>query len=224
MFDRISEVIYLRNYKAISKEKALGISIVVTLLVMVLEITYSFISHSLMLFSDGIHMFTHALSLIITLLSIIIAKKTKKKVVELFAVTINGLMLFYFGLYIFMESLERLSNPMMIDLRYTLYIAFIGLIVNVFTALLLNQSGIEDLNTKSAFAHMIADTLMSISIVFGAVVIYFTQWYFIDALLSIIVSVLIMKWAFDLMKQIIQVLKVIGPEDRAIHTSSEKSN
>lgn len=191
---------FLKNVKAISKEKALIISISITLMVMVLEIAFSFIANSLMLFSDGIHMFTHALSLIITLISMVIAKKTKNKSVELIAVTINGMMLFYFGIYIFFESIDRLLEPKMIQLSYTMAVAVIGLVVNVFTAVLLNQSGIEDLNTKSAFAHMVSDTLMSVSIVMGTLIIYFTKLYVIDAILSIIVSVLIIKWAVDLLR------------------------
>lgn len=200
MFDTISKAMFLKNVKAISKEKALMISISITLMVMVLEIAFSFIGNSLMLFSDGIHMFTHALSLIITLLSMVIARKTKNKSVELIAVTINGMMLFYFGIYIFFESIDRLLEPRTIQLTYTLAVAVIGLIVNVFTAVLLNQSGIEDLNTKSAFAHMVSDTLMSVSIVIGTLIIYFTKLYVIDAILSIIVSVLIIKWAVDLLR------------------------
>ena len=207
MFEKISNAIFINNLKSISKEKALIISITVTLIVMVLEIVFSFISNSLMLFSDGIHMLTHALSLFITLLSMIIAKKTKNKSVELIAVSINGMMLFYFGIYIFFESIDRLIDPRVIDLSYTLSIAFIGLVVNIFTAILLNQSGIEDLNTQSAFAHMISDTLMSISILVGAVVIYFTRLYMIDALLSIIVSVLVIKWAVDLLRNVAVILK-----------------
>lgn len=200
MFDTISKAMFLKNVKAISKEKALIISISITLMVMVLEIAFSFIANSLMLFSDGIHMFTHALSLIITLISMVIAKKTKNKSVELIAVTINGMMLFYFGIYIFFESIDRLLEPKMIQLSYTMAVAVIGLVVNVFTAVLLNQSGIEDLNTKSAFAHMVSDTLMSVSIVMGTLIIYFTKLYVIDAILSIIVSVLIIKWAVDLLR------------------------
>jgi Co/Zn/Cd efflux system component len=50
-----------------------------------------------MLFSDGVHLFTDRLSLIIMLLSTIIAKKTKNKPVELVVVAIKGLTLFYFG-------------------------------------------------------------------------------------------------------------------------------
>jgi cobalt-zinc-cadmium efflux system protein len=223
MFERISKQLFLPNVKSITKEKALTISIIITLVVMFLEIVFSFISHSLMLFSDGIHMLTHALSLIITLLSIIISKKTKNKSVELVAVTINGLTLFYFGAYIFIESFERLSNPEVIDLSYTLLIAFIGLIVNVFTALLLNQTGIEDLNTKSAFAHMIADTLMSVSILVGAVLIYFTGWYIIDAILSIVVSLLVMKWAFDLLRQIARVLREYTPMPFFYEENSENN-
>ena len=145
-------------------------------------------------------MFTHALALIITLLSMLIARKTKNKSVELIAVTINGMILFYFGIYIFFESIDRLLEPRMIQLTYTLAVAIIGLIVNVFTALLLNLSGIEDLNTRSAFAHVVSVTLMSVSIVIGTLIIYFTKLYVIDAILSIVVSVLIIKWAVDLLR------------------------
>ncbi len=225
MFEKISTALFIPHLKRISKEKALIISIAITLAVMVLEIVYSFIANSLMLFSDGIHMLTHALSLFITLLSMIIARKTENKMVELVAVTINGMMLFYFGIYIFFESIDRLIEPRAIQLTYTLSIAFIGLVVNIFTAILLNQSGIEDLNTQSAFAHMISDTLMSISIVVGAGIIYLTKLYMIDAILSIIVSVLVIKWAVDLLRNVAVILKynignrpeIVAKKEKQLH-------
>lgn len=222
MFDTVSKTIFIKNFHKISKEKALAICIVVTLFAMILEIGFSFISHSLMLFSDGIHMLTHALSLMITLLSIIIAKRTKNKLVELVAVTINSMALFYFGIFIFFESIDRFMEPEIIDLTYTIPIAVVGLAVNIFTAVLLNQTGIEDLNTKSAFAHMISDTLLSVSVVLGTVIIYFTGLYFIDALLSIIVSVFVVKWAVDLLKSTATTLKFIESTP-LIYEQGEKS-
>ncbi len=216
MKDKVKTLTSMPIKNWLPKEKALLICIVITLMVMVLEFVFSYISHSLMLFSDGVHMFTHALSLIITLISILIAKKIKNKSVELIAVTINGMMLFYFGLFIFFESIDRIITPEPINISYTVGIACIGLVVNLFTAYLLYQSGIEDLNTKSAFAHMMADTLMSVAIVVGAGVIYFTNFYVIDALLSIIVSILVMKWAFDLLNKIARILRLTGAAKKVL--------
>ena len=197
-----------RYLNPINKEKALLWCITIAIGTMLLEFIFSYLSNSLMLFSDGVHMFTHALSLIVTLISIVIAKKTKNKVAELIAVTINGMTLFYLGIYIMFESFERLVEPAAINLNYTVSIALIGLLVNLLTAVLLYLSGLEDLSTKSAFTHMMADTFMSISIIVGAAIIYATGLFIIDPLLSGLVSILVMKWAFDLFKQLAEVLNI----------------
>ncbi len=204
----------------LSKKKALIICVVITLSVMAVEIIYSYVTKSLMLFSDGLHMLSHGLSLGISLIAIIIAAKKATKYypfgygrIEVIAALINGIGLLFFTAYIFYESALRIIDPLAINVYETLGIAILGLIVNLFTAWILYQAGLEDLNTKSAFLHLLADTFSSIAIIIGCVIINYTQWYVIDPILSIVVGVVIAKWAIGLLKEAIQLLLNKSPKN-----------
>jgi len=197
----------------LSKSAALGICVLITLTVMMVEIAASYLTNSLMLFSDGLHMLSHALSLGISLGAIFLGQQKASLSypfgwgrIEIVAALINGLGLALFTLYIFYESTLRLISPMEINVSQTLMIAILGLVVNLSTAYILNLAGLEDLNTKSAFMHLLADTFSSLAIIIGCVVISFTNWYWIDPLLSIVVGVVIAKWSYGLIRDATRIL------------------
>ena len=198
---------------SITKTNALSICVIITLVVMLVEIVASYITNSLMLFSDGLHMLSHALSLGISLVAILLAqRKTTGRYpfgwgrIEIIAALVNGFGLALFTLYIFYESIVRLISPVEINVYQTLYVAVIGLVVNLTTAWILNLAGLEDLNTKSAFLHLLADTFSSIAIVIGCVVISYTNWYHIDPILSMAVGIVIAKWSYGLIRDATRIL------------------
>lgn len=191
----------------LTKTTAIWWCIGITLVVMVLELVYSYITNSLMLFSDGLHMFSHAASLGISLSAIYIARAIHNQRVELWAALVNGVGLIFFTVYILIESWFRLIDPQVIELNTTLIVALIGLFTNLLTAYILASSGVEDLNTKSAFLHMLADTLSSVAILIGTVVILFTDWFWIDAVLSAFIALVVGKWAVGLLWQAVTRLR-----------------
>ena len=203
----IATKLFDRNYLGINKEQALLLCITITLAVMAVELIYSEITNSLMLFSDGLHMLSHAASLGISWLGIAMAKRWKNGRSELWAALINGIGLLVFTLYIFYESFERLADPSSIIVYHTLLVAILGLLVNLTTAWILGTTGIEDLNTKSAFLHMLADTFSSVAIIVGAIIIAYTDWFIIDTLLSVVVAIVVGKWAWGLIRSAVRELR-----------------
>ena len=93
-----------------------------------------------------------------------------------------------------------------------LAVAIVGLIANFISAWLLHGTSKSDLNVRSAFLHMLADTLSSIIIIIGAVVIYFTGWNIIDPILSIGIAVVILGWGWQLFKDSINILLEAAPK------------
>ena len=75
------------------------------------------------------------------------------------------------------------------------------------------QGDKENVNLKSAFIHMLNDALSSVAIIIGYIVIYYTSWYFIDILLALLVSIIIAKWAYSILKQSINTLMENSPID-----------
>lgn len=195
------------NLLQLSKPQAMWLCIAITLAVMAVEIVYSHIANSLMLFSDGLHMFSHAASLGVSLSAIYIAGRTNNGLVELWAAAANGLGLLVFTVYIFMESYFRFMNPMSIEVNGTFLVAVLGLVVNLSTAYILASTGIEDLNTRSAFLHMLADTFSSMAILGGTVVIMYTDWFWIDAILSAVVAYVVGKWSIGLLQDVLKAVR-----------------
>ncbi len=177
-------------------------------------------ANSLMLISDGLHMLSHASSLVVSLIAIYISRNlddTRKLRVEAKAALINGISLFLFIIFLLIESVERLLNPEEIAVGQLLTVALIGLFTNLLTAYILARTGVEDLNTKSAYLHMLADTFSSVAIVIGAIVIYYFDWYILDPILSIVVAGIIAKWSIGLLRDSILVLQGKAHEMKSGH-------
>ena len=201
-------------------KKVLKWALSITLITMFLEFFYGFMSNSLALISDAIHMFTHSFALIISLIAIIIASKKAPIAktfgfyrTEVLAAFINGITIVLSIIWILYEAVMRFLNPQTIDIKTAMIVAIIGLIVNIITGVILMQGDKDNINLKSAFVHMLSDALSSVAIIIGYVVIYFTQWYFIDIILAVIVACVIAKWAIDILKNSVNTLMESSPLD-----------
>jgi len=164
-------------------------------------------------------MFTHFFALGISLAAIIIASKEPCHHrtygfyrAEILAALFNSLFLFAVTAYILYEGVKRLIHPEPVLGLQMFLVAVVGLIVNVISVLILRGSEREDLNVKGAFLHMLADTVSSVVIVFGAIIIYFAHWSIIDPLLGIGISLVIFVWAWRLFKDSINVLLETAPK------------
>lgn len=202
------------------QRRALFICVVLTAAMMVVEFIAGFFTGSLMLVSDAIHMLSHASALGVSLLAVILAqKKTSEHLpfglysVEILAAFINGIGLAGFSVWIVYEGVLRILNPVNILGPELTAVALIGLAVNLTTAVILQKSGLEDLNTKSAFLHMLADTFSSIAIVIGGVIISFTNWSIVDPILSMVVAVLVARWSYGLLRDSALILLERKPDN-----------
>lgn len=199
-------------------KKVLKWALSITLVTMFLEFFYGFLSNSLALISDAIHMFTHSFALIISLVAIVIASKNAplNKTFglyrsEVIAAFINGITIVLSILWIIYEAVLRFLNPQIIDIKTAFIVAIVGLVVNIITGVILMQGDKNNINLKSAFVHMLSDALSSVAIILGYVVIYYTSWYFIDIILAVIVAIVIGKWAIEILKNSINTLMESSP-------------
>ena len=199
-------------------KKVLKLAFIITFITMFIEFTVGFMANSLALISDAIHMFTHSFALIISLVAIIIASKKAplEKTfgyyrIEVLAAFVNGLTILLSIFWILYEAIERFFNPLEIDITQSLVVATLGLIVNIITGVILMQGDRENINLKSAFLHMLTDAISSVAIIIGLIVIYYTNLYIIDTLLALIVSVVIGKWSYGLLRDSINTLLESSP-------------
>ncbi|MFX0018545.1 MAG: cation diffusion facilitator family transporter [Promethearchaeota archaeon] len=219
---------HLFQFRSVEKKKLL-ISLTITSTVMILEIIGGLITNSIALLSDAGHMFTHSFAIGISLLAIFIARKPPchHKTFGLFraevlAAFINGLFLLPIVGIIVYEAILRFINPEEVFGFYMFIIALIGLSVNITSVIILRGSQDKNLNVKSVFYHMIADAASSIGIVIASIIIYYTGLNILDPLVSLGISVLILYWAWSVLRESTRILLEMTPKGMNIDIISEE--
>jgi len=195
---------------------------------MVIEIVGGFLTNSIALISDAGHMFTHAFAIGIGLLANIIARKPPchhktfgMYRAEVLAAFINGLFLIPIVGIIIYEAILRFLNPQEIFGLYMLIVAFIGLAVNITSVLILQSHRDLSLNVRSVFYHMIADAASSIGIVVAAFIIMSTGFVMLDPIVSLGISIVIIYWAYGILRDSTRILLEIAPKGLNIDTIGE---
>ena len=213
-----SPAAHLTEYRSVEKSR-LRLALIITAAVMGMEVAGGLISHSLALVSDASHMLTHAFALGISLAAIVLANRPAcchrtygVYRLEILAALFNSLFLFAVTGWILFESVKRFFAPEAVLSQEMFAIAMIGLVANLATAWLLHGASHADMNVRSAFLHMLADTVSSVAVLIGALVISLTGWNVIDPLLSSGIALVILAWGWDLFKDAVNVLLETAPK------------
>lgn len=196
--------------------RSLQLALAITALFFLIELAGGLVSGSLALVSDAGHMFSDVLALILSLGAITLAARlpTKERTygfrrAEIFAAFVNSLLLLGVSVVILYEAYQRLLNPAPILSGLMGVVAVAGLIANLAVAFLLHDS--HNLNVRSAFLHVIGDTISSVAVIVSAVWIAFTGQVIVDPLLSGFIAVLIMISAAGILRETIGILLQFTP-------------
>lgn len=190
-----------------------ALSLVLTVLVFLAELIGGFWTHSLALQSDAWHVLTDVLALALTWLALQQARRKPTQNytfgfhrTEVVAAFINGLTLFGITVWILVEAVHRFFVPVAVRGREMFFIALIGLTANLLIALLLNHHAGENLNIRSAFLHVIGDALASVGVILAGLVVLRFHWYPADPLISVGISLVIIRSAYRLTGEALRIL------------------
>ncbi|PTE42544.1 cation-efflux pump [Staphylococcus equorum] len=205
-----------------NNKKILLISFLIIGIFMIVEIIGGFVSNSLALLSDGLHMFSDTISLGVALLAFIYAERhaNKRKTFgykrfEILAALFNGVTLFVIGIIIIVEAIGRFFDPQEVQSTEMFIISVTGLIVNIIVAYLMFKGGdtSHNINMRGAFLHVIGDLLGSVGAIIAAVLIWNFNLTIADPIASIIVSVLIIRSSWGITKSSLNILMEGTPSD-----------
>jgi len=192
-------------------------SLAVTILLFVAEAVGGILSNSLALLSDAAHVLTDGFALALSLIAIIIAQRPTDwratfgyQRIGILAALINGASLIIIAFFIAYEAYERFKYPPVIDAGLMLVIATAGLVGNVVMAWLLHGEH-HDLNVRSAWLHVIGDTLSSVGVIVAGLVIYFTGWRAIDPIISALLCVVILISGARVVKEALWIFLELTP-------------
>ena len=200
--------------------KKLTIALILTTTFLVIEFIAGIITQSLALLSDAAHMFTDAAALAIALAAIKIAKRPADdkrtfgyQRFEILAALFNASMLFFVAMYILYEAYQRFTQPPEIQSTGMLVVASIGLIINLISMKILMSSATESLNMKGAYLEVLSDALGSVGVIIGAVIIYYTNWYWVDTIIAVAIGFWVLPRTWILLRQSINILLEGVPEE-----------
>jgi cobalt-zinc-cadmium efflux system protein len=188
--------------------------------IMIIEIIGGILANSLALLSDAGHMLTDILALGLSLAAMRFARKppTPAKTfgfyrLEILAAFFNGMLLLIISFYIFYEAYHRLIDAREIKGLYMLLVAAIGLLANGMGIAILRKSALRSLNVRSAFFHLVGDTISSVGVIVGGIVIIYTGRYMVDPIIGILIGGLILRGAYGLVRESIDILLEATPKD-----------
>ncbi len=202
-----------------SEKKRLIISLSITFAFMAIEIVGGLLTGSIALISDAFHMFTHAFAIGLSLVAILIARKPPCHHrtfglyrAEILAAFVNGLTLLPASGLIIYYSIRRFLNPSKILGFEMFIIALTGFFANLASILILKKNYRDNINIKSVFFHLIGDALSSIAVLFASIMIILKKWFIVDPIVSFGISILIVYWAFSVLKESGKILLEMAPK------------
>lgn len=188
-------------------ESKTRIVVILTAVTMVVEIVFGYWTNSMALLADGYHMSSHVFALGLTWLAYIFARKysqtekvsfKKEKLLALAGFT-SAIVLQVVAIIMAVQAIDRLIHPLQIKFGQAIFVAVIGLAVNGLSAFFLHhEHEHSDHNIRSAYLHVLADGLTSVTAIIALTAGMFYNLYSLDAVSGIISSVVITKWAIEL--------------------------
>jgi cobalt-zinc-cadmium efflux system protein len=193
--------------------RRLRVALAITATFLVAEVVGGLVSNSLALLADAGHMLTDVAALALSLFVAWFSRQPYEPRRtfgylrwEILAAFLNGATLLLLSAWIAVEAVLRLSEPEAVASGVMLVIAVIGIVANVAAAWILHPASESSLNMRGAYLHVIGDLLGSVATVTAALLVRFTGWLVADPIASLLMTLLIVRGAWRLVRESVDVL------------------
>jgi cobalt-zinc-cadmium efflux system protein len=187
--------------------------------IVIAEYVGGVLSGSLALISDAGHNLSDVFSLLIAYFGETLSHRRANKQhsfgykrFEVFTSIVNAFLLCAIAIVIMAEGIERVINPRAIDPAIIIPVAFVGLIVNSLSVFILHQQRRRNLNLRAAYLNLYYDTISSVFIIITGFVIYVTNFVLLDIAISIVISLMLLRSGFTIIKKALHILMEGVPE------------
>jgi cobalt-zinc-cadmium efflux system protein len=203
-----------------SKEKKLGLSIVLNLFITIAQLIGGFVSGSLSLISDALHNFSDVISLIVSFIASRLTKRpfTPEKTygwkrAEIIAALFNSAILIVFAVNLIWEGFSRLisEDKQFIDTNYVIALAALSILINGFSVLLLRRDAKDNMNIESSYLHLLSDMFTSVAVLAGGFAMYLYGIFWIDSALSIAIAIYLIYISLKLLLNTLRVIMHFTP-------------
>lgn len=187
--------------------KAFVAGIILNLVFVLVEVVAGFVYDSMALLTDAGHNASDVASLVLSLIAFWMARKKSSsrytygfKKTTVLAALINAVVLLIAIGMLGYESVTRLSKPEKVQGFAIAWIAGLGIIINSLSAFLFYRHKEKDLNVKSAYLHLLADALVSVGVVVAGIIISYTNWYWLDPAIGLLIMIVILISTWSLLR------------------------
>lgn len=190
---------------AYSRTFMIGIGLNISFVI--IEIVAGLIYGSIALLTDAGHNAGDVASLALSLAAIRLSKRKPTKAftygykkTTILAAFVNAVILLIAIGILGYESVNRLKNPEHVNGGSIAWIAAIGILINSISAWLFFRNKEKELNTKGAYLHLLSDAIVSAGVVVAGIIIFYTNWYWLDSVMGLVIMVVILVSTWTLLR------------------------
>jgi cobalt-zinc-cadmium efflux system protein len=200
--------------------KSLLFTVLLNAGITIAQLIGGFISGSLALLSDAVHNLSDVLSLIISYVANRLSHRKKQnlsqtfgyKRAEIIAAFFNAVTLIVIAIFLGIEAVKRLYNPVEIGSTMVIWLAIIGIFGNGLGVVLLKKDAKHNLNMHSAYLHLLTDMLTSVAVLVGGLIMKYYHIYWVDAVLTLIISVYLVYMSWQILTESLKILMLFAPD------------
>ena len=207
--------------------KNIGVAFFLNLSFTVIEVVGGLLTNSMAILSDALHDLGDSLSLGLSWYFQKLAKKGRDETFSygyrrfsLLGAVINGMVLLAGSVLILTEAIPRIFNPQSIKVEGMIGLAVLGILFNGAAVLKLKKG--HSLNEKVVYLHLMEDVLGWIAVLIASIVMFFTDAYFLDPLMSLLIAGFVLFNVFRNLKESFQIILQGSPKDIDINEVVEK--
>ncbi|MBW7847506.1 MAG: cation transporter [Bacteroidales bacterium] len=211
------------------ESRNLFLTVLLNLIISLVELVGGLISNSLALVSDALHNFSDGIAVMITYFANRISRRPANqqltfgyKRIQIIAALFNALSLIAICIFLLIEAWKRFWHPEPIQGFTMLYVAIIGMIANFAGIILLRDFSKKNLNIKAAYLHLIGDTLSSVAVIVGGILVIAYELYWVDPIITAIISIYILKETWEVVSETYHILMQAGPKNNDIKALAER--
>lgn len=208
------------HHGEIGAEEHIRFGLILNLAFAVTEVLIGVLSNSIAILSDAVHDFSDSGSLLISYFAARISKRKADasrtfgyRRASVLAALLNASALLAVTVFVVYHAVMRLVRPVEIKSGYMFLVAGLSILVNGAAVLRMRRDRKSDINLEGAFWHLLEDALGGVAILIGGAIIYFTGWMWVDPVLSLVLSVFIIRGAYGVVLKAVHILLEGTPQD-----------
>lgn len=205
------------------------VAVALNLLFVIVEAVAGVVGNSIGLLSDAGHNLSDVFSLLLAMIALKLASShaTKRftyghRKASVLISLLNAIILLVAVGAIIVESIDKFFHPTEVNGTLIIWTAAVGILINGLTAWALSRQQQHDINTRGAFLHMLADTLVSVGVVVSGIIIHYTGWMVIDPIIGLVIAVVILVSTWDLLSESLRMSTDAVPEGFDVEEITKK--